>query len=170
MGYAADNALQVAIRMELLGRLFYESLAAGCGDAEIASLATALARDEHEHARVFERMRDALPATERGPELSEKELVAAARELRYRIMPRAQEVRDVVLSADIVRALDMAIEMETSAVEYYTELAAACDPDARALVRIAEEERTHLDMLRQIRVLRSITMSAPDASPSPPYR
>ncbi len=161
MGYEADHALQVAIRLERLGHLFYDSLSAGCGDAEIALLATALARDEDEHVRVFERMRAALSAAERGPELSEEELISAARNLRKRIIPSAHEVRQVVLSADILKALDMAIEMESSAVAYYTELAsAACDTDKLVLLRMVEEERGHLEMLRQVRVLRSITVSA----------
>jgi rubrerythrin len=53
MSYSADNALQVAIQMERLGQTFYQSLAAGCGNAEIAAIAAKLAGDEQKHLQTF---------------------------------------------------------------------------------------------------------------------
>jgi rubrerythrin len=115
---SADTILQVAIEMEQLGRTFYESLSLGCKHAEIAALAMSLAKAEEEHIETFERMRNALPPHQRGPELAEKELFAASVELRKKILPDARAVIKVAQSSDIFKALDMAIEMETEAVAF----------------------------------------------------
>jgi rubrerythrin len=52
-----------------------------------------------------------------------KELFAAAHELRNKIMPRARTVHKAILTSDLFKSLDMAIEMETEAVAFYSGLA-----------------------------------------------
>jgi rubrerythrin len=150
--YEADHALQVAIEMERLGQTFYESLASGCGDAGIATLATRLAKDEERHIAVFTSMWNALPPVHRGPMLTEQECFAAAKELRVKIMPDAGMVREVALSADLRKALDMAIGMEVAAVAYYTGLVSGrAGLDGAVLTGIANEEKKHLSMLQENR-------------------
>ena len=152
MNYAADRALQVAIEMELLGKAFYESLAAGCGIPEIASLAAGLAKEEETHVKVFKRMLDALPLVHRGPKLSEEELFLASKELRGRIMPNADTVRKIVSSSRILKALDMAIVMENDAISYYTNLSLGIEGlDKTVLINFVNEEKGHLDMLQKRR-------------------
>lgn len=149
MNYEADHALQVAIDMERLGQTFYESLASGCGDAGIAELAISLAKAEENHIATFKRMWNALPPVHRGPPLTEQERFAAAKELRVKIMPDASAVRDVALSADLRKALDMAIEMEVEAVAYYTGLVSGrAGLDSAVLMSIANEEKAHLNVLQ----------------------
>ena len=114
--YDVDRALQVAIEMERMGKTLYESLAMGCGDPQIARLATELAKAETSHMEFFKRMRSALRPSERGPQVTEKELYEAARELRGKLMPDVATVRKAVLAADISSALDMAMNMEAAAV------------------------------------------------------
>lgn len=152
MKYEADHALQVAIEMERLGQTFYESLASGCGDAGIAALATRLAKDEERHIDIFKRMREAMPPVYRGPLLTDQERFAAAKELRVKIMPDASAVREVALSPDLSKTLDMAIEMEAAAVAYYTSLASGkAGFDVGVLTGIASEEKAHLTMLQEHR-------------------
>jgi rubrerythrin len=149
MKYEADRALQVAVEMERLGKTFYESLAAGCGNREIAALAATLAKSEESHVILFKRMREKLPPVHRGPMLTEKELFAASKELRDKIMPDASTVRAAVTSADPSKALDMAIAMEAHAVAYYTNLAAGVEGlDAEVLRNFVKEEKEHLETLR----------------------
>jgi rubrerythrin len=152
----ADYTLQVAIELERRGLTFYESLALGCGDSEVAALATSLAKAEEEHIATFKRMRDDLPRELHGPKLTEEELQAAAEELRNKIMPSAKTVLDVYISSDLGKALDMAIEMEVAAVAFYSGLSSAIDNlDAAVLKRVAHEEMEHLNMLRKMRKLHS---------------
>lgn len=154
MELTANDILQVAIGMERLGRTFYESLSLGCGDEEIAALASSLAKCETEHIAAFERMRKALPPQQRGGELTEKELFAATVRLRNKIMPGAHQVLTVVQTADPAQALDMAIEMENEAVAFYAGLASGITGlDHAVLTAIADEEKAHLDMLKETRTL-----------------
>jgi rubrerythrin len=153
MSHPADRALQIAVEMERLGQTFYESLAQGCADPAIAALASGLARAEKQHVAVFARMLEGLPQGLRGPKLTEQELFAAAKELRVNIMPGAAAVRDAVLEADLGKALDMAIDMESKAVDYYTGKSFGAEGiDSAALSRIAEEEKKHLRTLRELRM------------------
>lgn len=151
MKHAADYTLQVAAELERLGRTFYDSLALGCGNARIAALAASLAKAEEEHVATFVRMRQALPRELRGPNLSPKELAEAVGELRARVMPNGRTVREAVLSTDLGKTLEMAIDMEAGVVAFYSELAADfAQQDAEILTEIVNEEREHLAMLREV--------------------
>jgi rubrerythrin len=154
MKNSADYNLQVAIELEDRGRTFYESLSHACGDSKIGAFATAIAKDEEEHIEIFKRMRDALPMELRGPKLSDEELLAATDELRKKIIPNAGTVMDVVMSSDLCKALDMAIEMETLAVAFYTALASSiANLDVDVIQKVAYEEMAHLNKLREKRTL-----------------
>lgn len=147
-----DHALQIAIQMEQLGLAFYEALAAGCGQPEIARLAGALAKAELTHVQTFKQMLSHLPADQRGQKLTEEQLVSAVKEWRDAILPTATEVRRVVLHGDIIEVLDMAIEMEANAIAFYSDLASsAIDKDAAVLTSMAAEERKHLSLLQEQR-------------------
>lgn len=166
MKYAADHVLQVAIEMERLGRTFYESLAAGCGDIDIEELATALAKDEGKHIDTLTRMRDALPSDQRSPKVPEKELFSSAKELRNKIMPSPKQIREAVLPSDLCKALDMAMEMESEAVAYYSDLASGmAGPDAVVLMSVADEEKKHVRALEERR--QRLLTSAPNRPPDP---
>lgn len=153
MTHPTDRALQIAVEMERLGQTFYESLAQGCCDAAIAALASDLAKAEKQHVAIFGRMLEALPPGLRGPKLTEQELFDAVNELRADIMPAPVKVRDAVLESELTKALDLAIDMESKAVAYYTSQSfAAKGIDSAALSRIAEEEKKHLKVLRERRM------------------
>jgi rubrerythrin len=136
-------------------------LSLGCGNAEIAALATSMAKAEKEHVEAFERMRNALPPRQRGPKLNGKELFAATDGMRKIIMPGAKTVHKAVLTSDLFKALDMAIEMETEAVAFYSDLASDITGlDKAVLAGIVDEEKEHLSMLREVRAL--FSSSRPD--------
>jgi len=164
MNYAPDRIIQVAIELERCGRAFYESLSHGCGNTEIAALAAALADVEEEHIATFRRMREALPASLRGPDLAEDELLRTAETLCQRILPDPDTVQQVVLAGDLSRALDMAIDMEGAAVALYEELAlGGSGLDSLALGELADEERGHLKLLQRARTL--LTEGTPGQNP-----
>jgi rubrerythrin len=150
--FNVDRALQVAIEMEEMGKTFYESLAMGCCDSRIAALAVEMAKAETSHIEIFKRMLSELSSAKRGPQLTSIELYEAARELLVGIMPEPSTVRNTVLTSDIKKALDMAIDMESASVTYYTQLSFNTKPeDAKIMTRIIEEENKHLEALRQRR-------------------
>jgi len=144
----ADYALQVAIQMENLGHTFYESLAAGRGDWKISLVAVKLAEDELEHLRIFENMRNALPADQRGPKMTNDQITAAAGKFYKLILPTASEVRRVALGSDRKEVLQMAIKMETDSIAYYKNLLSAVGKEAAILKKVIDEEKKHILTLR----------------------
>lgn len=153
MDYTTDHTLQVAIEMERLGQTFYDALAEGCAQTEIAELSRVLAREEHGHEELFSWMRNQLPANQRKPAMTESDLFQAARELRRIILPTPQSMSQVVLRGDIHEVLDMAIQMESEAVDYYSSLAAtAGGRDVAVIDGIVAEEQSHLRTLQEYRL------------------
>jgi len=150
----ADYAIQVAIQMENLGHTFYKSLAAGSGDTKVAVVAARLAADELKHLQTFENIRNSLPAGERGPKLTEEQVIAAAGKFHKLILPTAHEVQSVALSGNMKEVLQMAIKMEVDSIAYYSNLLSAVGKDASILKKVIDEEKKHIvtlkDYIKQI--------------------
>lgn len=162
MGIEADQALLVAIEMERLGTTLYESLAS-CTEPDTAKIARLLANEERRHAASFQRLRDQLPGEKRGPDLSESELSASARKLRNILLPTTDKVRQVALNGSFLEALDMAIEMEHQAVDFYSNVLAKADGDyASVVAEIVSEETRHRGTLEKLRA--SYSLAQPAAS------
>lgn len=154
MKLTANTVLQIAVEMERMGKTLYESLSLGCGDEQIAALASALAGAEEEHVAVFDKMRKALPERLRRVSLSEEELFAQTDALHRKLLPNPKDILRVVKESDFTKALDMAIDMETRAIAFYSELASDIEGlDQAVLMEIADEEKAHLRMLREARFL-----------------
>ncbi|MFA5293627.1 MAG: ferritin family protein [Phycisphaerae bacterium] len=151
MSYLADYALQVAMQMEQLGQTFYKSLSAGCGNAKIAALAGLLAREEENHFLTFEKMRNAIPAEERGPKMTEDQITAAAGKFYKLILPSPADVRKVADSGNVANALDMAMQMESDSIAYYSSLLSVVGRDGAILKAVIKEEEKHLAILHDYR-------------------
>jgi rubrerythrin len=151
MQYSADYSLQVAMQMERLGQTLYQSLAAGCGNTQIAAMAARLANDEQRHLQTFERMRNSLSADQCGPRLTEEQLTATAGKFYKLILPDAREVLRVATSGDMVKVLEMAMQMEIDSVAYYSSLTSVGGIDTAVLKAVIQEEKNHLSTLRQHR-------------------
>ncbi|MGD0785739.1 MAG: ferritin family protein [Sedimentisphaerales bacterium] len=147
MPHSADYALQIAMRMERLGLTFYESMAAGAGNAPIAAVAIMLAEQEKHHLWTFEKMYHSLPLEQCGPKLTEDQITAAAGKFYKLILPTADEVRQVALSGDTAKALQMAMQMEADSVAFYSNMTPAVKSDIAVLQAIIEEEKKHLGVL-----------------------
>jgi rubrerythrin len=152
LNLTADTILQVAIELERRGRTFYDSLAAGCGDKKIGTLAISLAKEEGEHILAFKQMLNSLPQEMHGAVLTGRELIEATDKLRRIIMPDAKTVRAAVLSSDLGKSLDMAIDMEKESIAFYSEVApTVLELDATVFQAIVAEEKRHLDKLQKVR-------------------
>jgi rubrerythrin len=149
--YLADYALQVAVQMEQLGHTFYESLAAGAGNAQVSALAYKLATDEIRHLNTFEDMRNSLPADQRAPKMTEDQIAAAAAKFHKLILPSAQDVHQVAIGGDILKALEMAMKMESDSIAYYSSLISTVGKGVSVLKAVIKEENKHLDSIRVYR-------------------
>ncbi|MGA2916208.1 MAG: ferritin family protein [Sedimentisphaerales bacterium] len=151
MKNSSDYALQVAMLMEQRGLTFYQSLAEGSDNPEVSALAARLAAEELRHLQTFENMRNALPADQRGPKMTEEQITAAAGNFYKLILPTADKVREVAIGGDTAKILTMAIQMEMDAVAYYGNMTADFRSDADVIKAVIEEEKKHLNLLRDYR-------------------
>jgi rubrerythrin len=148
MAHSADYTLQIAMQMERLGQTFYESMAAGSGSPQITAVATMLAEQEKKHLWTFERMYHSIPLEQCGPKLTEDQISTTAGKYFKLILPTADEVRKVALSGDTASALQMAIQMETDSIAFYSSLTPAVTSDVAVLKAIIDEEKKHMTILR----------------------
>jgi rubrerythrin len=151
--YEADHALQVAIQMEHLGKTFYQTLASCSESKQIRQVAASLASAEEKHLELFEQMRQKLPATERGPRMTEEEQYRSAAELRGQILPTVADIRKIAMGTNAVATMDIAIKMERDAVLYYTKMAATVTgSDLTILNKIIDMEHSHVELLQKHRM------------------
>lgn len=149
MSYSADTALQIAMQMEKLGKIFYQALADSSQNAEIAAIAAKLAADERKHLWTLQRMYYSLPIDQCGAKLTEEQLEAAAGKYYSLILPTADEVRQVAQEGDMAKILAMAIQMEADSIAYYSSMAGTVGSDAAVLKSIVQEEKKHLERLSE---------------------
>ena len=144
-----DCTMQIAIELEQRGKMFYTSFAAVCDNSRIAALAASLANAEEQHLSVFRRMRESQPLLNRCRQFVEEELSAAASELYNTVFPDAGSVRLAAADPDLHKALDMAMAVETQSAAFFTQMAADWGGlDTGILLRLAEEERMHFNILK----------------------
>ena len=146
------EVLQVAVEMERIGKDFYEALAGGCDDRQVASLCLRLAKDEAAHAMTFRRMLANAPGAAGRPRLSEDKLLAAHELAKSQVIPDSAKVHKVGMGGHIKDAVAMAIGMEKDAIQFYGRMRAFVPGADAALVAIIDQEKGHLAALTALRV------------------
>ncbi|HBG25850.1 MAG: hypothetical protein A2Y10_08295 [Planctomycetes bacterium GWF2_41_51] len=149
MTYSADNVLQIAMQMERLGQILYESLAHRSDNEQITALAAKLVEEEKKHLWTFQRMYYSLSIDRCGPKMTEEQLTTAAGKFYKLILPSIGEVRRIALSEDTSRVLAMAMQMESDSIAFYLTMTAS-PGDASVIRNIVEEEKKHLAALRKL--------------------
>jgi len=148
MTYSADNALQIAMQLERLGKTIYDSLAKRSTNRQIADLAAVLASQEKKHLWIFQKMYHSLPINHCGPAISEQQLIEIAGKFYKLILPTFTEIRKIAISQDTSKLIALAMQMESDSIAFYLTMTA--DPGEAAIIReIVEEEKKHLASLRK---------------------
>lgn len=147
MTFSADNALQIAMQMERLGQILYESLAARSNNEQIKTFASKLAEEEKKHLWTFQRMYHSIPIDQCGPKMTEDQLIAAAGKFYKLILPTTGEIHKLAKSADIPNVLATAMQMESDSIAFYLTMTASAG-GASIIREIIEEEKKHLAKLR----------------------
>jgi len=142
--FTGDEIFQLAMELEETGEVFYEAVAAGCGNASVADLCRRLAEQEKQHYRTFEDMRKRLAARPEARPLTWEEMKFAQGLINDRLIPGPEEARRIAAGGSLTETIDLAIRLENDSVEFYTELLPAVEEgDREAVARIIEEERRH---------------------------
>ena len=142
----AHAVIETAIEMEQLGGSFYRSLASSGIDRKLAELSDKLAAAEAKHCEFFRQIRSNLAAHGETVILRDDELADARQVAKQAIFPDQRAVGKLVRQGDVSALVDMAKQIEQSAIDFYTSIAAAL-PDSDAIHTLIRAEQTHLRML-----------------------
>jgi rubrerythrin len=140
----------MAIRMEELGRDFYEALGGATRDPRIFQLCHRLAAEEDKHREIIRRLHSDLAARGESVMLTDEQAATARRRLKERVVPTSETIRQVACGGNIIDALNMAVKMEAEVVRFYTRLAGNLPP-GNVIEAVIAEERTHLRLLSAVR-------------------
>ena len=147
-----NEVFEMAMRMEQIGKDFYEALALGCDDAEVCAFCQKTAKQEATHLVTFRQMRDRWARSAGTRPVMPESTEALAAIVRDRVQPDPAAVHKVAVGGNLKDALRMAIKMEQDAVGFYTELSARLPDSAAAIQGIVAEEKKHLVGLRMLAV------------------
>lgn len=148
---SGDSMFQVAMEMEDTGNVFYEAVAAGCGNPRVSELCHRLAKEEKIHYDRFAQMRQRVARPEARP-MSADDLRAIQEIINEDILPNLAAVMKVARSGSLARILDLALKMEQDSIDFYVRILPLVEPaDEPAVILIVEEERQHVRDLTQAR-------------------
>jgi len=145
-----DHVVQMAIRMEELGRDFYEALGGAARDPQVFQLCHRLAADEDRHREVFCRLQTELASRGTPMLLTDEQTIVARRRLNDQVMPTSETIRQIACGGNVIEALTMAVRMAAEAVRFYTHIAAKL-PAGNAIEAVIAEERAHIRFLLAVR-------------------
>ena len=145
---ASRDVFTAAIEMETIGRDFYAALAQAGNNAKIRGFCATAAAQEAQHMATFQRLRSQWLTGARSSSHPVPHPAALTALAKRHIQPDPQTVRNVALSSNVTDALNMAIQMECDAVEFYQELMAQMPAAVPEIQQIIAEELSHLSSLR----------------------
>jgi len=143
-------AIETAIEMEHLGGDFYETLASSGIDPKLASLCHKLAAAEIKHCEYFLQIRAKMAERGETVVLRDEELTEARRAARKAIFPDHAAVGRLLGESNVSALVAMAKQIEQSAIDYYTAIAASL-PNSEAIHTLIRAEHAHLRMLNDYR-------------------
>jgi rubrerythrin len=147
---SSQDVFEMAIQMEQVGKNFYAALALGSDDPKVRVLCAKLAKDEEAHLIVFQNLRKQWEKiTPAAPATGEK-AYALAELVKAQVQPDTQEVTKVAMGGNLADALNMAIQMEKDAINFYQGLIANLPDSASAIQTIVDQERNHLVRLKSM--------------------
>lgn len=144
----ATDVIQAAIAMEQTGMDFYQALSKVSDDQKVRNFCARLAAQEANHRRRFEMMLHRNCPTCRPDPQAMTDLAAKAKQY---IQPDPVAVKEVAIGGNLADALNMAMQMEQHAIDFYRQIADTLKELAQEIQPIVDEETRHLQMLRSLR-------------------
>jgi rubrerythrin len=149
-----DDVLEIAIAMEKLGARFYAAASKVADDPMAKELFEALARAEVLHMNFFEKLRDAVRASDSTPPIPDPGGVMATyvRSWSKNKVFDGMDPKRFVEGRGAVELVQEAIGLEQEAIDCYQGLGAflSSDLDLRALQAIIGQERKHREKLEGV--------------------
>jgi len=140
---AATSPLDYAIQLEQDGQQFYTEAAASTSCVLGKKMFESLAADEHRHEEILRGVAAAMHVSVAG-DMPKERLVTLFAELGPGLKA------ELGADPDDTKVIEKAVDMELASVELYDGRAAkaAAEADKALYARLADEERQHVDILR----------------------
>jgi len=150
--YSSREILELAMQLEDSGRMFYEAVAAGCPDVDVAELCRRLAWYEESHFQKFLAIRDGLAPADAPVHLPAAEARWLHAFTGRQVIPGREEAENLACRGTPADILDLALRAEREAIDFYIRVCELVGSEDRAAVeRIIAEEREHLRTIESAR-------------------
>jgi len=139
------NVFDVAMKMEMDGKAYYEKLASQTDLPGLQTIFRGMAADEQKHFEIFQAMKE----RKNLPDLGEGSSLAASKNI-FESLPRPDAALKNI--KDTLAAYQHAIDVEAESQRFY-EKAAAEEPDPQlkhVLLKIAAEEQQHCEIMENV--------------------
>lgn len=139
------NVFDVAMKMEMDGKAYYEKLASQTELPGLQTIFSRLAEDEQKHFEVFQAMKDGKNL----PNLREGSSLATTRNIFENLSAPEAAHRDV---KDTLAAYRHAMDVEAKSQHFYEKAAnEETDPELKeVLLKIAAEEKQHFEIMENV--------------------
>jgi rubrerythrin len=152
--YSLKEILEMAIKIEEDGVIFYESLAGRSKNREVIELAKYLAGEEKDHIAVFRSIYKELTGEKFEKAFIEDEANAYLHLLvENRVFKNQEEIKKFVEDIkDDLSILDLAIQIEKDTILYYYEVLEGLEDKEKTLVKeLINQEKTHIYRLTNLK-------------------
>lgn len=139
------NVFDVAMKMEIDGKAYYEKLASQTDFPGLQTIFRRMAEDEQKHFEVFQAMKDGKNL----PDFREGTNLAASRNI-FEDLPLPEATLKHV--KDTLAAYQHAMDVEAESQHFYEKAALEeTDPQLKeALLKIAAEEKQHFEIMENV--------------------
>ncbi|MBC7321438.1 ferritin family protein [bacterium] len=152
--YSLEEILEIAIRIEEDGVVFYESLANRTKNKEAVEIFRYLAGEEKEHIAVFKSIYKDLTGRRFDKAFNEEEANLYLHSLvENRVFKNQKEIKEFVEDARAeLSAIELAIQIEKDTILYYYEILEGLEDREKNLVKeIISQEKTHIYRLTNLK-------------------
>ena len=152
--YAGSEVLRMAVEIEKKGKAFYDGVVRSVKDERARDIFQYLSDEEVEHERVFRKMLDEVEAkTEASPYDDTETTLYFKSLIDKKIFPSAGEGEAMKEEmGNPAAAIRVALSLEKDAVLFFNELLRITEEkDRKAVERIIEEERDHIQRILRLK-------------------
>lgn len=135
------NVFDFAMKIELQGKAYYETLAESAGIAELKGIFTGLAADEQKHYDLFKGLKEG-----KNWGMADSTMLQRARSVFTDLIDRPEALQEM---QDALGAYQLALKVEAESVRLYEDMAKKEEDPVlvRLYLTLANEEKSHYNIL-----------------------
>ena len=151
--FSGMEILEVAVKIEENGIVFYSQLALASKRPELRSTFEYLVGQEKLHKQIFTKMEDSAGKSYTVESYPGEE-AAYLKSLADSILFTPDKVREMAVKADEKEALDLALGFEKDAVLFYTDMMGIVrDQDKKIVEWVVGQEKTHIKRILDLKAM-----------------